>query len=361
MTQILLPEREFFESNAKRVNKIIDLILFVALIVPVSFIVLTLIGVWAVPHTYSFALLLITLASAFILLLMNKFLANYKIPMFFGLLACSIFIFKIGYKPFIAISLSFAFVPFISCLYLNKKLTNVISVLNLLLTMVCFIYRAKNFNIFFEFKFLEQTAFEWFKSNFIGVAIEYIFVFLITNAIISSALAVIQKLIEKQNNSDIDTQKQKDVQYEIIEFISKCFKSYNSINAHHEIHTQIYVELIAKKLKEKELYPDYLTDENIELYRQAAFLHDIGEFHLPEALLNSSKPYTEEERKLMQTHTTEGVKLLESLPHIDNGNFNKIASEIALNHHERWDGTGYPNQYKGSKIPLCARIMTAAD
>lgn len=361
MTQILLSEREFFESHSRRVNRIIDLILFVAVLVPVSFIVLTLAGIWAVPHTYSFALLLITLASAFILLLMNKFISNYKIPMFFGLLACSIFIFTIGYKPFIAISLSFAFVPFISCLYLDRKLTNIISVLNLLLTMVCFIFRAKTFNIFFEYKFLEQTAFDWFKSNFFGVAIEYIFVFLLTNALSSSYTLIIQKLIEKQENSEVNNKKQKDIQFEIIEFISKCFNSYNSTNAHHEIHTQLYVELIAKKLKENKLFSEILTDETIELYRQAAFLHDVGAFHVPENILNSSKIYTEEERKIMETHTTEGAKLLEFLPTIGNGNFNKIAAEMALNHHERWDGKGYPNQCKGSEIPLCARIMAAAD
>jgi HD-GYP domain-containing protein (c-di-GMP phosphodiesterase class II) len=63
----------------------------------------------------------------------------------------------------------------------------------------------------------------------------------------------------------------------------------------------------------------------------------------------------------MKAHTTEGYELLNFLPTINDGEFNRIAKEMALCHHEKWDGSGYPNKLKGTDIPLSARILAAAD
>jgi HD-GYP domain-containing protein (c-di-GMP phosphodiesterase class II) len=71
--------------------------------------------------------------------------------------------------------------------------------------------------------------------------------------------------------------------------------------------------------------------------------------------------YTEEEYEIMKTHPMEGRKLLEGMPLIDDGTFNTTAKEMALYHHELWDGSGYPYGVAGDTIPLCARIMGAAD
>ena len=63
----------------------------------------------------------------------------------------------------------------------------------------------------------------------------------------------------------------------------------------------------------------------------------------------------------MKSHPEEGRKLLEFLPKIDDGKFNEIAIQMAYCHHEKWNGTGYPRRIAGEDIPLCARIMAAAD
>ena len=63
--------------------------------------------------------------------------------------------------------------------------------------------------------------------------------------------------------------------------------------------------------------------------------------------------YTEEEYEIMKTHPMEGRKLLEGMPLIDDGTFNTTAKEMALYHHERWDGSGYPYGVAGDTIPLC--------
>lgn len=64
---------------------------------------------------------------------------------------------------------------------------------------------------------------------------------------------------------------------------------------------------------------------------------------------------------MMKMHPAKGKKIIEAMPTLWNGAFNKIACDMAYCHHERYDGTGYPNQLKGNQIPLCARIMSVAD
>lgn len=122
-----------------------------------------------------------------------------------------------------------------------------------------------------------------------------------------------------------------------------------------------YVEMICHKLRSDGIYTEELTDTNIDLFVTSAFLHDIGKIHIPEGVLNKPGKFNDEEFALMKCHPEEGKKLLQFLPKIDDGNFNEIAQQMAYCHHEKWNGTGYPRGIKEFEIPLCARIMVAAD
>jgi putative two-component system response regulator len=100
-----------------------------------------------------------------------------------------------------------------------------------------------------------------------------------------------------------------------------------------------------------------LSATDIALIRHAAPLHDIGKLGIPDHILLKPGRLTFEERAQMQTHTTIGARLLArgSSPLI------QVAEQIALTHHERWDGTGYPQGLRGNKIPLVGRIVAIAD
>jgi putative two-component system response regulator len=91
--------------------------------------------------------------------------------------------------------------------------------------------------------------------------------------------------------------------------------------------------------------------------RLAGRLHDIGKVAVPDAILLKPGPLTVEEFDVMKTHTTIGAEILagSSSPLI------QLAAEVALNHHERWDGTGYPAGLAGEDIPLSGRVVTVAD
>lgn len=89
----------------------------------------------------------------------------------------------------------------------------------------------------------------------------------------------------------------------------------------------------------------------------AAPLHDIGKIGTPEAILQKTSGLTTEEMRIMQDHTRHGHRILSK----SKSKTFHVAAEIALAHHERWDGTGYPLGLKGDQIPLSARITTLVD
>ena len=84
-------------------------------------------------------------------------------------------------------------------------------------------------------------------------------------------------------------------------------------------------------------------------------LHDVGKLAVPDAVLTKPGPLNEAERALIRTHPEAGVRILSVVP------FLKRAVEVVRHHHERWDGTGYPDGLAGEQIPLWARIFAVAD
>jgi diguanylate cyclase (GGDEF)-like protein/putative nucleotidyltransferase with HDIG domain len=97
-----------------------------------------------------------------------------------------------------------------------------------------------------------------------------------------------------------------------------------------------------------------LPDEEVELTRLAASLHDLGKLAIPEEILRKPGPLTEPERMVLERHPQIGFRMLESL------GVDPVAHWV-LHHHERWDGTGYPDGLPADQIPLGARIILVAD
>ncbi len=98
-----------------------------------------------------------------------------------------------------------------------------------------------------------------------------------------------------------------------------------------------------------------LSEEALEHIRRGAILHDIGKMSIPDEILHKPGKLTEEERLIVQKHPTTAYELLSPIP------FLKSALEIPYSHHEKWDGTGYPQGLKGRDIPISARIFAVAD
>ncbi|MCP4118528.1 MAG: two-component system response regulator [Desulfobacteraceae bacterium] len=126
--------------------------------------------------------------------------------------------------------------------------------------------------------------------------------------------------------------------------------------------TQNYVRLLATRLKHHERFRHQLNDAAIELLYKCAPLHDIGKVGVHDSILLKPGRLTEEEFEEMKRHTVYGRDALVNANHIPGGNsFLTLAREIAYSHHEKWDGTGYPEGLQGEDIPLSGRLMTLAD
>ena len=100
-----------------------------------------------------------------------------------------------------------------------------------------------------------------------------------------------------------------------------------------------------------------LDKKMVRALKVASPMHDVGKIGIPDHILFKTTPFTPEEWTIMQTHSALGAKILEN----STSPYTIMGAEIALNHHERWDGTGYPNGISGEAIPLSARIMSLCD
>ena len=99
----------------------------------------------------------------------------------------------------------------------------------------------------------------------------------------------------------------------------------------------------------------HLPEREIEYLRFGSILHDVGKIGIPESIVRSPKPLTEAEYKIIQKHPLKGLEILQHIPFIRDHMY------LIRNHHERWDGKGYPDSMRAEEIPLGAQIVSVAD
>ena len=127
--------------------------------------------------------------------------------------------------------------------------------------------------------------------------------------------------------------------------------------------TQNYVITLATKLAENPKYAVQLPRQDIELLYKSAPLHDIGKIGIPDRILLKPGRLAPEEFDIMKTHAAIGKASIEAAEQLVGmpDSFLRFAKEIAGSHHEKWDGSGYPEGLAGEAIPLSARLMALAD
>jgi putative nucleotidyltransferase with HDIG domain len=134
----------------------------------------------------------------------------------------------------------------------------------------------------------------------------------------------------------------------VIEKMVEMLEKRDPYTGQHSQDVANLTEDVARELK--------LPEEQIETIRVAAVVHDIGKIAIPESIVNKPGPLTEDEWRLMKTHTTIGADLISNLEM-----YGPPVVAIVRHEHEHWDGSGYPDGLKGELIPLGARIVAAAD
>lgn len=126
--------------------------------------------------------------------------------------------------------------------------------------------------------------------------------------------------------------------------------------------TRVFCRILTEQLRLKCSVDTEIDNSFVDNIYFAAALHDIGKVAISDKILLKPGKLTEEEFEVMKTHTSVGARTLQTvLEHYPENDFILMAIEISLSHHEKWDGTGYPQNLKGKSIPLSARIMALAD
>ena len=150
----------------------------------------------------------------------------------------------------------------------------------------------------------------------------------------------------------------------LILVLADMVESRDECTGQHVRKTAAYTDVIMRELKKEGVYTDKLTDAFVSDVFNSAPLHDIGKIKVSDVILNKPGKLTDEEFEIMKTHTTAGSEVIEHAMRLvseKDSAYLKEANNLALYHHEKWNGTGYPMGLKGEQIPLSARIMAVAD
>lgn len=314
---------EFFEDNTFKINKLVTKILILMNFLAPVFLILSYFKIFNIKTDFIiFSELLIFLFSVIALALVYgfssaKFKENHpdtfeiiqNAAKYFGLIGASCILDFLGTNSHIGIYISYGIIVFLSCLYYDVKLTMFLSLMNYL-GMILSQY-GKSLNRFNEGITFGASPLSDCIAFSAGFTIEFIFVCMIAYNV--------AKKNKKTLSSAIDRNlKLEQTQLEFMKFVPLVLKKHELVTGFHVEHTVTYVRMLCYKLKEQEY-------------------------------------------EMMKRHPDIGCEIIQAMPKIYNEDFTKVAAQMALCHHERYDGTGYPNKIKGEEIPLCARIMAVAD
>lgn len=358
-------DEEFFEDNTYKVNRLVSKILLLLNFIPALFYLLSYHHIFEIGYRFVFITeCLILPFTIFNCILVYGFHSNnfrifhpiayeriQHIAKYFGLIGTSILMGFIGTHSHIGIYITYGLIVFLSCLFYSVRTTTVIGVIDYIV-MILSQYQ-KSINRVAE-NMTENSALADCIAFSAGFTLEFIFVMLIAYKIAQKSKLTLHSAIEKND-------KLEKTQLDFMKFVPLMLQKHEPITGYHVEHTVEYVRMICNQLKAQGLYTEELTPKNIELFSAAANLHDIGKIYIPDHILNKPGRFTPEEYSMMKRHPAIGAEIIEAMPEVFNGEFNEVAYKMASFHHERWDGTGYPNALKGEDIPLCARIMAVAD
>ena len=130
----------------------------------------------------------------------------------------------------------------------------------------------------------------------------------------------------------------------------------------HVERVQRYLEALLSEMKKDGAYANEIAAWDETAFFKSALLHDVGKIKIRDDILLKNGRLTDEELAKMRLHSVHGKMLIESLQNkVPNQTFLEYAKTLAHRHHERWDGTGYPDRLKAEEIPLQARMMALAD
>jgi putative two-component system response regulator len=144
--------------------------------------------------------------------------------------------------------------------------------------------------------------------------------------------------------------------------LAKLAETRDNDTGHHIERVQIFSKVLGEQLHKMKLHPKQRHPAFIDNLYQTAALHDIGKVGIPDAILLKPGKLSEDEFITMKKHCELGASTLVAVQkQFPDNHFLRMGVEVARSHHEKWDGSGYPDGLEGQRIPLSARIVALAD
>jgi putative two-component system response regulator len=166
----------------------------------------------------------------------------------------------------------------------------------------------------------------------------------------------LQEMVDEKTRTVIE------LQNAILGTMSDLVESRDGITGGHIERTQRYLRILIEAIWSSGSFKDEVSDWDVELLLQSAQLHDVGKISIDDSILRKRGKLTEEEFTEIKKHTIIGMKIIDGIKtKTTQQAFLEQARILALTHHEKWDGTGYPGALSGEKIPLQGRLMAIAD
>jgi putative two-component system response regulator len=153
-----------------------------------------------------------------------------------------------------------------------------------------------------------------------------------------------------------------ELQNAVLKTVAELVEARDDVTGGHIERTQSYLKILFDGLKENGIYKEETKDWDVEMIIQSAQLHDVGKISIKEEILNKPGRLTPEEFEEIKKHTLIGGRIIEHIQErTSEQEFLSFTKTMAISHHEKWDGTGYPYGLKGKDIPLEGRLMSIVD
>jgi putative two-component system response regulator len=166
----------------------------------------------------------------------------------------------------------------------------------------------------------------------------------------------LHKMVEEKTKNVIE------LQDAMLKTMAEMVEYRDDITGGHIERTQQVIKTLLEEMEKSSVYLEETEGWDVNLLLQSCQLHDIGKISIDDNILKKPGKLTNEEFEKMKEHAVVGEQMIEKIQSLTNENdFLKYAKIFAANHHEKWDGSGYPRGLKGTDIPLLGRIMAVAD
>lgn len=343
---------EYFRDNDDKANRVTSYFIYaVSAMFPILFL-LTRIHMIHTPMNSLLTAFVLTIMFNIILFLLRLLKAPGSFVKYYCLIIIEFVIGIMSTNARSAVYMTYCIAPLVSCVYFDKLLTRRISYFGYFMMIIGLVFRASGV---VEAGLTTMPPLKWFITHAVGFSLEYLILCSICYTIAARARTLLLKVFARKQKIDF-------MQQQMIYSFANIIESKDNVTGQHVKRTSAYVRLIAEELKYNGFYTDELDDISLEYICLAAPIHDIGKLKIPDSILCKPSSLTEEEYTIIKSHTVRGEEIIKkTMSNLEDDEFLHYAKNVALYHHERWDGNGYPAGLSGPDIPLCARIMSVAD